>query len=86
MRYATWNIDFSQNPKEGTVPLEGSGIFHVSSHKVAGSIPASQDISLLAQWGVVEIPAAAFLALALVVNPLVTMVDGLLVIPMPDRP
>jgi hypothetical protein len=82
MRYATWDIDFSPNPDEGgTTPLKLLGIFYVSHHKIAGYIPANEDILLLAQWGVVEITESAFFALALIVNPLVTMVDGVLVIP-----
>jgi len=83
MRYGTWNIDFSANPKEGTTPLLTLGVFMVSPTKVAGYIPAGEDISLLSGWGIAEITAAAFFTLALVVNPLATMVDGLLVTPQP---
>jgi len=85
MRYGTWNIDFNLDTHEGTTPLLTQGVFHVSATKIAGYIPANEDISLLGQWGIAEISADAFFALALVVNPLVTMADGLLVIPMSDR-
>jgi hypothetical protein len=78
MRYGTWNIDFSQDPNEGTTPLLTQGIFMASPTKVAGYIPDNEDISLLSGWGTVEITAADFLALALIVNPLATMVEGLL--------
>lgn len=85
MRYGTWNILFTPDPSEGgTTPLRLLGIFRcdgLETH-LAGYIPVDEDISLLSQWGVVEITEAAFLALALAANPSVTMVDGLLVIPL----
>ena len=81
MRYGTWNIDFSADPNGGTTPLLTLGVFMISPTKVAGYIPADEDISLLSKWDVVEITADEFLTIALEVNPLVTMVDGLLVIP-----
>lgn len=83
MRYGTWNVDFSDNPDEGTTPLNVLGIFHISLTKIAGYIPAGENISQHGKWGTVEIPEAAFLTLAIAVNPLVAMVDGLLVIPNP---
>jgi len=81
MRYAKWDIDFTINQNEGTVPPNFQGIFYTAPRSVAGYISIEEDISLLSQWGVVEITAEDFLALALIDNPLVTMADGILIIP-----
>jgi hypothetical protein len=83
VRYGTWNIDFSANDSEGTTPLRTLGVFMISPTKIAGYIPADENIALLSGWGTVEITASDFLALALVINPLATMVDGLLKVPTP---
>jgi len=84
MRYATWAVDFSENASEGTTPPQLNGAFMISPIQVAGYIAASEDISLLSQWDVLEITKETFLELALVVNPLATLSDGLLINPMPS--
>jgi len=87
MRYATWIIKFPVDETlGGTTPLSTHGIFHVGQRLVAGYVDDAEDVGLLTDWNINIIPAQAFLGLAKTVNPLVTMVNGLLVAPEPVRP
>jgi hypothetical protein len=72
MRYATWNLLFTDNVTEGaTTPSGLKGAFHcnLEQTKVAGYLPDDLDITTLASWEVVEITEVQFLELLLSLNP-----------------
>jgi hypothetical protein len=86
MRYATWNVVFSNDSKEGTVPLAALGAFHVQQVVIAGYIPANFDIEQHSLWAVEEITASQFLDLALQVSPSASMsLDGSVMFEMPAQ-
>ena len=72
MRYATWALNFDDNPQEGTTPelqlatlgLTAEGVFYISSTKIAGYINGEGPLTGLEKWQVEEITAEEFLNLA----------------------
>jgi hypothetical protein len=70
MRYATWKVDFSDNPKEGTTPerfvksgtLEG--YTYVAPFTIMGYVSDDADLSDLEKWEVSEITSEEALAFA----------------------
>lgn len=74
MRYATWEINFDDNPNEGTTPElflspKCEGAFYVNQNKIAGYIFDDKPIENVEKWSVIEITANEFLALAKLLNP-----------------
>jgi hypothetical protein len=84
MRYGTWIVNFTTDITEGTTPLLTLGVFYSAPDTIVGYLPEDTDVAALEYWQVSELSEAQFLAAALLANPLATMVDGLLVIPMPS--
>jgi hypothetical protein len=57
MRYAIWGFSLDTNTNEKTTPLEGKGICFLDQEEsqIIGYLDESADVSLLAQWLVVEL-------------------------------
>lgn len=84
MRYATWEIDFTENAEQGLVPYEFMGVFYLTENKIAGYIPEDAVLTDYLRFNVAEISAEEMLALSESVNPEATMVNGKIITPPPS--
>lgn len=77
MKYLIWNVDFTDNPNEGTTPesiirdrgAEASGIFQIENFKILGIASDNADLSNLEKWEVQEITSDLALSYAREKNP-----------------
>lgn len=90
MRYATWNVTFTDN--SGTTPEpvirvdggQASGAFMVGQWGVCGYLSDNATVEGTGLWDCVEITQAQALALA---GPTATLnADGYFIFPEPERP
>lgn len=83
MRYATWEIDFTEKPDQGEVPYEFTGVFYLTANKIAGYIPEDSALTDYSRFNAEEITAEEMLTLAQSVNPEATMFEGAIITPNP---
>lgn len=88
MRYATWNLLFTNNLVEGaTIPVEFNGAFYSNEEQtqVAGYIPDNLNVSDFTNWSLTEITEQEFLNLLLSKNPKGELRNGKAWTPMPTE-
>ena len=81
MNYAKWKIVFDESPTEGTVPEMVQGVLYLNELQVLGYYPDNLDTSILGKWDFTILTEEEFFNLAFAINPLITMVDGVLIPP-----
>jgi hypothetical protein len=84
MNYAKWNIVFDESVTEGTVPDMVQGVLYLNELQVLGYYPDNLDTSILGKWDFTILTEQEFYDLAIAINPLITMVDGVLIPPRVD--
>lgn len=84
MNYAKWNIVFDESLTEGTVPEMVQGVLYLNELQVLGYYPDNLDTSILGKWDFTILTEQEFYDLAIAINPLITMVDGVLIPPRID--
>lgn len=74
MRYATWQVNFNDNPTEGTTPESAvntgtlEGFEYIAPFTILGHVSDDADLSGLTKWNVKEVTATEALRLAKIVN------------------